>query len=339
MKFKWWLWIALLTFGVLGEAVSASSLEYWKFNPDLGRLEIITDTAVRPQVQLIRNPTRLVIDLPGIDLNSPRTSKSVSSFVREVRVGQFDPQTTRIVVELSEEYSMRPWEVKVRGLSPNRWFVQFPKFLLTSSYSLPEDAIAISVPEVKAAPITGLVVVVDPGHGGRDPGAIGIGGLQEKNVVLSISLEVARILERQGIKVIMTRAGDRYVSLAGRVALAQRYNADTFVSIHANAVSRSQSGVNGLETYYYSEGYNLARSIHRSILSRINISDSPSGSGIADRGVKRARFYVLRKTSMPATLVEVGFVTGRIDNRNLARASYGQQMAEAIAAGIIQYLR
>jgi N-acetylmuramoyl-L-alanine amidase len=330
VKFKWWLWIALLTFGTLGEAVSASSLEYWKFNPDLGRLEIITDTAVRPQVQLIRNPTRLVIDLPGIDLNSPRTSKSVSSFVREVRVGQFDPQTTRIVVELSEEYSMRPWEVKVKGLSPNRWFVQFPKFLLTSSYSLPEDSIAISVPEVKAAPITGLVVVIDPGHGGRDPGAIGIGGLQEKNVVLAIALEVARILERQGIKVIMTRAGDRYVSLAGRVALAQRYNADTFVSIHANAIERSKSGVNGLETYYYSEGYNLARSIHRSILSRINVSD---------RGVRRARFYVLRKTSMPAILVEVGFVTGRIDNRNLARASYRQQMAEAIAAGIIQYLR
>ena len=325
-----WFWFSLLAFQIFCETAVAATLDYWKFNPEQSRLEIITEKAVRPQVQLIRNPTRLVIDLPGISSGKPLTSKAVSSFVREVRVGQFTPQTTRIVVELNEQYSMRPWEVHVRGLAPHRWFVQLPKFLLTSSYSLPSDSVAVSVPAAKPYPTTGIIMLVDPGHGGRDPGAIGIGGLREKDVVLSISLEVARILERQGMKVFLTRSSDRFISLSGRVALAENTNADAFVSIHANSVGLGRSAVNGLETYYYSEGYRLAQTIHRSILSRINIRD---------RGVRRARFYVLRKSSMPAALVEVGFVTGGIDSRNLANASYRKRMAEAIAAGIVQYFR
>jgi N-acetylmuramoyl-L-alanine amidase len=329
VKVNWWVFVGLLASQTLGEAAIADTLDYWKFNSDRSRLEIITDTAVQPQIQLIRNPTRLVIDLPGINFRRPRTAKAVSSYVREVRVGQFAPRTTRIVIELDEPYSIRPWEVDVRGLAPNRWYVQLPKFLPISDYSLPSDSVAISVPTAKSAPITNTIVVVDPGHGGRDPGAIGLGSIQEKNIVLSISLEVAKILERQGVRVIMTRAGDRDVSLAGRVAIAQRANADVFVSIHGNSIG-GRSSVNGLETYYYSEGYRLARTIHRSILSRIDLRD---------RGVRRARFYVIRETSMPAVLVEVGFVTGSIDGRNLARASYRQQMAEAIAAGIIQYLQ
>jgi N-acetylmuramoyl-L-alanine amidase len=154
--------------------------------------------------------------------------------------------------------------------------------------------------------------------------------LQEKQVVLPIALAVAKRLKAQGIRVVMTRSGDRFISLKGRVALAERVNARIFVSIHANAVGGQNSGVNGLETYYYATGNRLAQSIHRSILRRFNI---------VDRGTRRARFYVLRKTSMPSALVEVGFVTGSQDGTNLARASYRQRMAEAIADGIIQYLR
>lgn len=330
MKLNWWVLASLLWSQIVSQGAIAATLEYWKFNPDQSRLEIVTDTAVRPQVQLIRNPTRLVIDLPGINFGKPRSTKSVSSFVNQVRVGQFTPQTTRIVIELNEQYSLRPWEVQVRGIASNRWFVQLPKFLPIASYSLPSDSIAITVPNAKPNPTGNIIVTIDPGHGGKDVGAIGIGSLQEKNVVLSIALEVARILKQQGIQVILTRASDRFVSLAGRVEQADSSKVDAFVSIHANALDSNQSQVNGLETYYYSEGYYLAQSIHRSILRHINIRD---------RGVKRARFYVLRKTSMPATLVEVGFVTGRIDNRNLANANYRKQMAQAIAAGIIQYFR
>jgi N-acetylmuramoyl-L-alanine amidase len=309
----------------------AGSLEYWKFDLPQNRLEIITDDQVQPQAQLLANPTRLVIDLPGTQLQQPTERQEVSSYVKEVRIGQFNSQTTRIVVELADNYTMRPWEVKVRSLTPNRWYVQLPKFQTPEVYTLPsENSVAISVPPPKPYPKSRLVIVIDPGHGGQDPGAIGLRSLREKQVVLAISQEVARILSEKGIQVVMTRNNDTFISLQGRVDIAEQSQSHGFVSIHANSMGRNQTQVNGLETYYYSSGKRLAQTIHRSILRRLDIRD---------RKVRRARFYVLRKTSMPAVLVEVGFVTGSIDNRNLASSAYRQQMAEAIAAGIIEYFR
>ncbi|MBP0021335.1 MAG: N-acetylmuramoyl-L-alanine amidase [Cyanobacteria bacterium SBLK] len=176
-----------------------------------------------------------------------------------------------------------------------------------------------------------VLITIDPGHGGKDPGAIGIGGLREKDVVLPISLEVARILQQNGVQVVMTRNRDYFVSLAGRAALANRSRADIFVSIHANAISMRRPDVNGVETFYYSySGRRLASAIQSRILRNIRIGN---------RGVKRARFYVLRHTSMPSALVEVGFVTGRYDAPRLATSSFRSQMARAIAEGILDYIR
>jgi N-acetylmuramoyl-L-alanine amidase len=173
------------------------------------------------------------------------------------------------------------------------------------------------------------VVIIDPGHGGPDPGAIGIGGLQEKGIVLDIGQKVAAILERQGVQAVITRSDDRDLDLEPRVQLAERINATVFVSIHANSISLSRPDISGLETYYYQSGLNLARTIHQSVLE---------GTGIQDRGVRSARFYVLRKTSMPSVLVEVGFVTGRDDAAKLSDGNYRTQMANAIARGILRYL-
>jgi len=189
----------------------------------------------------------------------------------------------------------------------------------------PRGPIVIDVP-----PNERLVVVVDPGHGGGDPGAIGIDGLQEKQVVLDISLQVATILQQKGILALLTRDDDREIDLQLRVDFAERVNASLFVSIHANAISLSRPDVNGLETYYYDTGVRLARTIHDSILQR---------TGISDRRVRRARFYVLRKTSMPAVLVETGFVTGADDAPRLRNPACRRRMAEAIAEGIVRYLR
>lgn len=174
------------------------------------------------------------------------------------------------------------------------------------------------------------MVVVDIGHGGKDSGAIGIGGLQEKNVILPIGLEVAEILEEAGVQVVLPRSDDRFVDLGPRVALAQSVNADLFVSIHANAISLSRPDVNGIETYYYSSGARLAQVIHASILQSQNVRD---------RGVRRARFFVLRKTAIPSVLVEVGFVTGAEDAPRLADPDYQEEMAAAIARGVLQYLQ
>jgi N-acetylmuramoyl-L-alanine amidase len=128
----------------------------------------------------------------------------------------------------------------------------------------------------------------------------------------------------------MTRDSDYFVSLPGRVAMAERANADVFVSIHANSAGANRPEVSGLETYHYESGLTLARIVHSNILQSLNVRD---------RNVRKARFYVLRKTSMPSILVETGFITGREDVANLTNSTYQNQMAEAIAQGIIQYLR
>jgi N-acetylmuramoyl-L-alanine amidase len=112
-----------------------------------------------------------------------------------------------------------------------------------------------------------LVVIIDPGHGGPDPGAIGIRGIQEKEIVLDISRQVATLLEKQGVQAVLTREDDRDLDLEPRVQLAQQVKAALFVSIHANAIDLSRPEVNGLETYYYESGLELARSIHASVLA------------------------------------------------------------------------
>lgn len=195
-----------------------------------------------------------------------------------------------------------------------------------ANYPAPDPAPTTPMPNPSGS---GTLVVIDPGHGGKDPGAIGIGGLQEKNVVLPISQEVSRQLQQQGVRVMMTRNGDYFVSLQGRADMANRARANLFVSIHANAVGGGRSNINGLEVYYYGNRA-LADAIHRSILQTVNVSD---------RGVRRARFYVLRKTSMPAALVETGYVTGAQDSPRLATSAYQRQMAEGIARGILNYIQ
>jgi N-acetylmuramoyl-L-alanine amidase len=175
-----------------------------------------------------------------------------------------------------------------------------------------------------------IVVVIDPGHGGKDPGAIGINGVREKDLILPISQQVADILELQGIQVIMTRNDDRYISLQDRSKMANRANADLFISIHANSMGMSRPDISGLETYYLEDGMRLAESIHHTILKNVDVKN---------RRIRRARFYVLRHTQMPAVLVEIGFLTGKEDAQKLANQTYRDQMAQAIADGILQYVR
>lgn len=193
--------------------------------------------------------------------------------------------------------------------------------LPTSANPLPTSPIAQS----------GTVIVIDPGHGGPDPGAIGINGLREVDVILPISLEVATLLQQQGIQVVLTRRDDRELGLESRVQIAERSDADLFVSIHANAISLNRTDVNGLETFYFSSrSQALAQSIQDSMIR---------ATGMNNRGVKQARFYVIRNTSMPSVLVEVGFVTGAQDAPRLADPAFRSVLAEAIAQGILRHVQ
>jgi N-acetylmuramoyl-L-alanine amidase len=579
---------------IIASPAEAARLQFWRFNPSENQLTFTTDSGVQPRAQLISNPTRLVIDLPGTTLGNSNLSQLVGGGVREVRVGQFDAQTARIVIELDPGYTIDPQQVQVRGATPTQWTVQLPTpervesppsattppprsstppqasspavsgaatqlenvrvtpdgFFIRTTGAVPEIEVdrsrnrrqiyfdlentavssqlaaeipvdrfgvervqisqlesdppiarvtlelsdpdidwqatasefggvvliptsgfaredepptSVSPPVAQSAPaepatiegiqlsnnaqlliqanqpltytsgwdratadyqitipnarlannvanpqldassplrrvrvqenndtvvilvqpaagvnISGVnqpsqqllslqlqqagqrspggnpipvtpprasypptdlpsvpnsrvVVVIDPGHGGPDPGAIGINGIREKDIVLPISLEVASLLEQQGIQVVLTRQDDRDLDLEPRVQIAERANANLFVSIHANAISLSRPDVNGIETYYYSnDGLRLAQVLHASMVQN---------TGSADRGVRQARFYVIRNTSMPAVLLETGFVTGRDDAPRLADPAYRSQMAGAIARGILLYVQ
>jgi N-acetylmuramoyl-L-alanine amidase len=359
VKLSWLIPLIGLSVLSVSEAAWAGKLTYWKFDKVRGRIELITDEGVQPQATLLSNPARVVLDLPNTSVQKSKRKKkrNVTKYIQEVRVGQFDRDTTRFVIELSPQFTVLARDVKIRNLSPNRWFLQLPNFLPRDEVpSQGPDAIAIDVPGIQlpaprpstappdsspdsspnapAVPVRrgAPVVVIDPGHGGGDPGAVGINGLQEKVIVLSVGSQVAEQLRRKGINAVLTRSNDQEIDLAPRVATAEGARADIFVSIHANSISLSRPDINGIESYYYasSKGYRLARSIHNSILSNINASD---------RGIRQARFYVVRRTSMPSVLIEIGFVTGSQDAARLSSATQRTKLAEAIVQGILDYLK
>ncbi|MBL1173840.1 MAG: AMIN domain-containing protein [Pantanalinema sp. GBBB05] len=387
---------------LLSSSAQAANLQFWRFDRTQNRLELATDEGIQPRAQIVSNPTRLVIDLPGVKLGGPKQTLPVDGIVNNMRVAQFDPQTTRIVMELAPGYTIDPRQVKFQYASARQWTVDMPRPQFspqrasaapptqaiavpsapgvavvptlpptsngrpTPTSSIPPGSIVVVTeprPQAPTRPSTGstnplprpttplpnpstsnpkpsptlpqvpngkFVVVVDPGHGGPDPGAIGIGGLRETDAVLAISKQVATLLERQGVQAILTRQDERDLDLQPRVDIADRVNATVFVSIHANSFDANRSDVNGLETYYYDSGYNLAKTIHQSIMETTDMRD---------RGVKQANFYVMKYSSMPAVLVEVGFVTGREDAQRLSDANGRSQLASAIAQGILRYLQ
>ena len=132
----------------------------------------------------------------------------------------------------------------------------------------------------------------------------------------------------------MTRNSDYFVGLDERVTMSREAGATLFVSIHANSID-NRPDVNGLETYHYNLGQSFAETVHRTVVEYVN----KNGFYIADRRVRSARFLVLRKSSIPAILVETGYLTNEAEADRLRREDYQKVMAEAIAKGIVQYIR
>ncbi|SDZ32939.1 N-acetylmuramoyl-L-alanine amidase [Evansella caseinilytica] len=178
-------------------------------------------------------------------------------------------------------------------------------------------------------PLAGKIIVLDPGHGGSDPGA-SANGLVEKVVVLDISLRAKKLLEEAGATVIMTRTTDVYLTLAQRSSIGNSSNAHAFLSVHANAFNGS---ANGTETYWYntyqsSNSQKLASAIQTATLSKL---------GLYDRGVKLGNFHVIRETRIPSALLEVGFLDHSGDAAALSKSSSRDRTAEAIRDGFIDY--
>ncbi len=178
------------------------------------------------------------------------------------------------------------------------------------------------------------LVVIDPGHGGKDPGAIGIGGLKEKNITLPIAQMVyIKSLNDPQLRVVLTRRDDEYSYPTDRILAANKLGADLYVSIHANAFSSaSVSGVETLVNETQSESsasYHLAEMLQQHVVS---------ATGAVDRGVKWAPLFIGR-AKMPAALVETGFVTNPYEARLLQSISYQSKIADAILAAIRKFLK
>ena len=328
---------------------SASALAAWALASN-GSLKLRTSSGAKLQAfyqsSTIDKGERVWIDFPG-ELSRPRTIKG-NGLVKEIRLGKPSIGKTRLVIEFLPSVELESSKLKLIGISPNTWELNFIGLESNSFRSIGEgnilrnsikrtfekiriqDLDIASLPNVKHGKYK---VVIDPGHGGSDPGAVGINGLRETDIVLDVSKSVSGFLTNKGVKTILTRNHEGTLELQPRVTKANNSRADAFVSIHANATRGKRKDVNGLETYYYSgnKGYSLAKNIHKQIL---NASlQSP------DRGVRRSRFYVISKTSMPAALVEIGFVTGMYDSALLRQKAYRDKMAFAIAKGILNYLK
>ena len=169
-------------------------------------------------------------------------------------------------------------------------------------------------------------VVIDPGHGGHDKGG-NHGLVYEKHLALDTALRLEYYLKQRGIRTKMTRRSDDFISLPGRVSIANRYRNSILVSIHYNHVWKRDPY--GLETFYYGrEGKKLASRIQGNICSKLNT---------INRGVKQAKFYVLRNSRYPAVLVECGFVSNSNERSRMKKAWYRQSLAEGIGEGILQY--
>ena len=219
-------------------------------------------------------------------------------------------------------------------------------------------------------------IVVDPGHGGKDPGAISRSGVKEKYVNLVIAKQLKKYLEASGIKVILTRDRDKFVSLWARSDMANKQNADFFISIHANSARSSQA--NGIEVFYLSDAVDdFARATAALENAAIKYEDSSfnangsktsaettlmsmlyaeyraeskelAGSilkgmtktlGAKNRGTKGAKFYVLKGVRIPSVLIEVGFLSNAGEARKLNSSSYQTKVARAIANGVLLFKR
>jgi len=330
---------------------SSSDLAAWELKTN-GVLELKTksNTNLKAYFQKANKiyGDRFWVDFPG-ELKNPRTIKG-NGQIKEIRLGKPNKGKTRLVIEFKEGTYLNPLTWRMVGVDQNRWRIKLfrPKY---SFEKIGEGYVGKTKPNFKAnknsinekktnydylklpnVEQNKFLVVIDPGHGGSDPGAIGIGGIRETDVVLEVSKMVEKLLTEKGVKVSLTRRNEVNLDLPPRVAFANNLNADIFVSIHANASRGKRRDINGLETFYYRGGRGrlLAKEIQKQILKV-----SP---GSPDRGVKQGRFYVIKNTKMPAVLVEIGFLTGRLDSRRLEKTNHRKRIAYAIAKGILEYL-
>jgi N-acetylmuramoyl-L-alanine amidase len=314
-------------------------------------------------------PDRLYLDLPKIWVGRDFEEGIPigDGLLRGVRLGQNTLTTSRLVIDLERYARHRLLVLR----SPHRVVIDVYGDRKRSDVGIGESRTQRTPNGRLSIPLRRIqTVVIDPGHGGKYPGAIGVGGLREKNVNLRLSKMIGQRLEKQGFDVVYTRKDDRYLSLEERTVMAEAAKGDLFVSVHANASTRRAT--RGIEIYSLDENHErhsldvaarengVSRSevdslqramaklhVHENSEHSVALANAVHGQllpglrkkykSVPDLGVKKGPFYVLFLSSMPAILLESGFLTNKYDARLLRSESYLRSMADHIAQGLTDY--
>lgn len=303
-----------------GEIHSYATLQGLKeLAPNIIRIK--ADQPILYSMSFFDRPHRLVLDIPDAISNLPLVTQTPKgTYYTRVRSSQFqmNPSITRIVFDLTETASFTI-QKQGKNLDIN--------FNITAPSA--NKTIAKVKPLARSLPLENHVIVIDPGHGGDDPGAISADNDYEKEFTLDISKRIQALLTEKGAYVVMCRQGDQNPSLEERTSLANNNKTDLFISVHINSFINPFTS--GTETYYYkSQDKRLADILHAEIVNALNLPD---------KGVKKARLYVLRNSTMPATLIEPFFITHSHDLDMLKQADTRQKLAQAVVKGIFKYFR
>ncbi|MBU0681285.1 MAG: N-acetylmuramoyl-L-alanine amidase [Proteobacteria bacterium] len=351
-------------------------VRFWS-NKNYTRVVIETSAPVRFKENVLKAngtlPPRLYVDL--FDCRIPSTYQNPvtiqDGLLKRSRAAQFDPSTSRVVIDLETLAQYKIFSLQ----EPFRVVID-----ITGTLETPTVAVKPRQPwdpdkEFTLAEQLGLgvkTIVIDAGHGGKDPGAVGRGGVLEKDVVLKVALMTRDALRKKGYKVVLTRNNDTFLPLEERTAIANTENADLFLSIHANSAPNRRA--KGLETYYLSlattneekqaaalenavssKQLSELQNILSDIMKNSKIDESRKFAGtvqssmalgmkkryknVKDLGVKKAPFFVLIGAQMPSVLAEIAFLSNKEEEKLLRSDSYLMALATEIANGVEMYSR
>ncbi|NHR06881.1 AMIN domain-containing protein [Chromobacterium haemolyticum] len=354
------------------------------------RITLEASEAIQYKQFTIANPNRLVIDLQGVQLNSVLKDiggqiSAADPYIKTARAGQFDPETVRLVLELKADIKPQAFTLAPVAEYKHRLVVDLypaggqqddPLLALLQDYN--KGKLEQPAPQIKPKKKDSnrpIIVMLDPGHGGEDPGAVGLNGTREKDVVLRIGKQLKRLVDAESnMKAYMTREEDVFIPLGVRVAKARKLNADLFVSIHADAAPNRAA--RGSSVFALSEK-GATSAFAKALAQSQNDADLIGGVKIGSKdkylahtlldltqtatindslklgktvlghlgglnklhksAVEQAGFAVLKAPDIPSILVETAFISNPEEEQRLLSSDFQQQMANAIFTGMKGY--
>ena len=354
-------------------ATQIRNARLWRSDEKL-RLVFDLSGPVRYKTFTLSAPERLIIDVSGASVGADFSQLSLNgTVIRSIRSGPFGHGDTRIVLDLSSPTLLNSFLLAPQNGQGHRLVLD----LVRAKSATNTPMVPRETPALKAHPRRDIIVVVDPGHGGKDPGAVGAKGEREKDVVLSIAQLLAKRLKKEkGFDVKLVRNDDFFVPLRKRVEIARQHKADMFISVHADAAPRltasgasvyclSEGGATSATARFMAQRENgadllgasllnlkdkdpmlagviLDMSMNATIAASLQLGGAVLGSlaGITtlhQKRVEQAGFAVLKSPDVPSILVETGFISNARDSQRLVTARHQQAVANGLFDGLKRY--